>query len=670
MAGLFFASFFTGIRGAGLLVCAAAGFFFIGKYRGLERTDYIIAVLVFVAACCHITLYGALRKDPVTAFDGKTGSYSGTVTGISDHTGGKSTYTLKGRINGSVPAKVTLYTDTVDVRYGDRISAGSCKFTVPENDYLYNTRSRLMSEGVFITAASASDIQVERLGRSNLRNRLAEYRSEICSDLMLTMDEESGSFLAGMMFGKASDAPETGARAALARCGIAHILAVSGLHITLAAAGLMWLLGLFHMGRIAEFAVMNVFLVLLILMTESPVSAVRAAIMADMICTAKLFRRQTDVFTSLSAAVLLICLSNPYVIYSPGFHMSAAGTFGIGVFAPYMTKNIPDEGLHFGLLRAFISVLCVNICVMPLGMKYFEGVSLIAPAADLLLLPLCTIVLAAGYIFLFTGGMLTPLLVPARYIITLVIEVSDRLARVNGVYFTAGSSTVVRIAFAAAVIIVLIQIVASDRRITGVCTAAALCAVFISSFISGNIRSRCMTIAVLGRGSKAAVVITSGSRADVIDLSGDYRSPYYVRKYLMRSGYKDVSGLFLTERPHSQYTSYLGALEYIDCEKIYTYVDTYIYGVESENWGDRGFSFSYGTRSVTYDRGILTAGFGKTRISILPSGTEADSEAALCVWYGGNKSADAGEGMNVGVNCDNNFEIILYSDGEYSIRRL
>ena len=69
MAGLFFASFFSGIAAVLFLMSLAAAVLFIGRLNGLHRCDYIIAAVCFTAAFAYISAYTAMTYDRVTSLD-------------------------------------------------------------------------------------------------------------------------------------------------------------------------------------------------------------------------------------------------------------------------------------------------------------------------------------------------------------------------------------------------------------------------------------------------------------------------------------------------------------------------------------------------------------------------------------------------------------------------
>ena len=670
MAGLFFASFFTGISSLLFLLPAAAAVFFIGSYRGMVRCDFIIAGACFIAAAAVFGLYTSLNYDRVTAYDGKTGSFRGTVVSVSDYNGGKSVYTLRGRIDGSRSAKLRLYTDSLDVRYGDIVKIENCTFSIPRGDYLYDPENRLRSEGVFLEAEYPDGISAEKSSGHGLMRRIIAYRERMCREFRSEMGDEAGSFIAGMVFGHSSEL-DSDVRTSFARCGIAHILAVSGLHVSIAALLFMELLKMLRVNRFAAFGAMNVFLLMLILLADSPISAVRAAIMMDMVYAAGLFRRQNDTFTSLSAAALLICITNPYVIYNAGFLLSVAGTFGIGVCAPYMTKGLREKGLLWGVLSAFLTMLCTSLCILPLSMKFFDETSLISPLSNLLIIPFCGVILVIGMLYVFTGGAVS-LLAPAKYVAEAILSLTDRISHSGRICFSAGSDRVIELAFVLAAAVAAVQFIARSRGATAYAAVFSCTVLFLGSAFSSRSFYRSFNAAVLGKGSNAAVVLTFSGRTDVIDLSGSSSSPDYVRKYLARNNISRPDVLVLTQNVQAQYSAYRSAFDGNAAEECYAAGDTPVYGSEdTEIYGNIGYVYSADDYTVAYENGVLTVKYGGASVSFSDAASRAENMEGLRVYYGNSAAEAVKDEETVYVaDCGNCFVIRLSDDGGHRIRRL
>ena len=667
IAGLFFALFFT-LPAVLMLIPAAAGVYFIGRYCGLKPVDFIITGAVFVLAAGYMTAYTSLKYTPVTAYDGTTGSFSGEITDMRRYSGGKAQYTLKGRINGSQLARITVYTDELYADYGDTVSIESCTFAVPEGDYLYDSTDRLRSEGIFLTADDAEGVSISHNDSHSLKRRLIAYREKMCSRFADEMGAENGEFLAGMVFGQTSGI-DSDTRVSLSRCGIAHMLAVSGLHVSIAAFLFMELLKKLRMHRIIAYGLLNVFLAAITVMADSPVSAVRAAIMLDIMYAAGLFRRQNDTFNALAAAVLLICTVNPYAVFSSGFWLSVTGTFGIGVAAPYFIQPMPSDKLVWKLACGFTAMLCTSLCIMPLSMLYFDETSLISPVMNVFVVPLCTAALIAGLIYVFTGGIVS-LLTPASFLIEAVLRITGWASRLSFTHFSADEK-LIRLAFLLAAAAVLVQLILRSRRVTACVTAIACCIMFVSTAVYRFDRRSRINIAVLGRGTNAAVVLSYKGHTDVIDLSGHYKSAAYVRKYLAQNHTENVDMLILTNRVHSQYSAYMGEFSHISIGDCAAPEELSLYGVEvSSTFGEEGFFCDCGGYSIRYADGILTVRCGGEDLSFI-SGSSGKTAGGRCIYYGKIPDGADISGEAICLDSDtNNFEAELSGDGVKNIRRL
>lgn len=670
IAGLFFASFFMGA--IPLLLIAAASLL-IGKLQRFKKSDYILIAVSFTAAFTVSSLYTHLRYDKIVSYDGKTGTFSGEVTDIRRYGGETRSYILRGELGGMKNVRVRIYSDELDAKYGDVITLRDCVFSVIEGDYLTDSMNYYRSERVYLTAIN-SVAEIEHMHSRRLKNALIEYRDRIISEFRINLGEDVGDFLSGMVFGEKQGLDDN-VRMSLYRCGIGHVLAVSGLHVSIVAIALMSLLRLLRVNRFASFLLMDMLLMMLVVMAHSPVSAIRAAIMMNFAYSAHLFRRRADVFNSLAAAVLIICLANPYSIYSSGFILSVAGTFGIGVFALYMTKKIPAKGVQWRLLRAFCAMLCTTVCIMPFSMKFFEETSLIAPLVNVFVVPLCSVSLIIGVIYVITGGFISFLGIVGA-VIELILAISERISRAGAFYFSCRSDRIAGLAIAFIAAVAFVQIIFGRRYLTAVACAAACSAIFISSAVYGFMRAEKFTITVLGRRSNAAVVISYHGKTDIIDLSGHYKSPDYVRKYMLENGIGSAKLLVLTKNNQSQYAAYKKKLEIVDIGKVVTAGELPVIGADAEAvCGDGTLYIDSGDHIIEYSDGRLTVTFGEARIAVIPWRLDNDYDDfdGLRVLYGGNVRNTEDNDFEIFKNTEagmDNFEITLTESGGQKIRRL
>ena len=653
LAGLFFASFFTGITSAVIFLVLAI----LILAGGIRGKDLILLFVFFAVAFAVSKTYERFYYDRIVNYSGSTGDFSGKITGIESYSGDLSLYTLEGEINDISDVKVTYLGSGINAEYGDILHLESCEFSEHTNDYVFRNKDIFMAEGIFLSADYPESVSVERTHSRKLKNALMDYREKMLSHFRSSMDGKTGNFLGAMVFGeKRGFDPDM--KTELYRSGVGHVMAVSGIHVSVIAVMLMAVLSRLRLGRIIPFILMNVMLLLFITMAEWPASAVRALVMIDFVYSARIFRRQSDIFNSLAGAVLAICIADPFAVYSSGFLLSVTATFGMGVFGPYMTKNFTGNR-H---VRNFLIMVCTNMCIFPLTIKYFGEASLISPVTNLVLLPLCSGALIIGAIYVITGGIL-PVLGIAELLLTPVLAISDVISKSRLAYFTYSAEDPDEIIFVLAAIVIILYIVYKSRAVTAWTIAASFCAVMVFSAITSHFSQKSLRVAFLGKGRNTAAVVSYNGTVRIFDLSGYYNSPVYVRKYLTDNGISTVDSVILAENEPSQYASYISEISPTEIEKWYSGSDLFSNGDDTVI-ADEEIRFSWDELKITFRSGSLAVDFCGTEIII-----ESSGKSGAFVISGDVLPHDIpiDKEENNGLN---NFEIKLSEDGTYKFRRL
>lgn len=120
--------------------------------------------------------------------------------------------------------------------------------------------------------------------------------------------------------------------------GIAHIMAISGVHVAIIGMTLYGFLRKLRIGRFISGTFSIAIIVLYGIMTGMSSSTERAVIMLILSIAAEYFGRKTDAPTSMGFAMIIMVLGNPYVILDAGFQLSFAAITGVTVVAPQLRK--------------------------------------------------------------------------------------------------------------------------------------------------------------------------------------------------------------------------------------------------------------------------------------------------------------------------------------------
>lgn len=637
-----------------MAICSVVLVAVYGRIKSFRIVDYLILSIFFGTAVVVNLSYTCFVHDKITSYAGNECSFSGEISDYSIYDGDLANYVINGRINGSQRAKITLLTNELDADYGDIITIESCTLNRFDRDFLFDAETYNKSRHIYLKAEKVNGIAVEKTNSRHLKRILSDFRRRQISELRRLMSEDNGGVLAGMIFGETRYIAEN-TEFNLYRCGVGHILSVSGLHVSIIASILMAILKKAGVNKFIRFGIMNVVLFLLIVLANTPISAIRATIMLDMLYSAELFGEQNDSLNSLCIAVLLISVLDCYAIYSSGFILSVSGTFGIAVFTPYLTDKIKGA-----VKKAIISAVCTSIAVMPATIFYFDEISLISPISNILLIPICTIAMILGMLFIITGGIFTFLLYPADLLLTVVVKITDISADVPFATLSRTADFMPVLVLISAFLTVALYLFSGKKKVLITAISAVIMTNMWVFAIYGKIAENRLTIAVLGEGDSVASVISCKGENIIVDLGGKGNNEEYVAKYLIEKGIRQIDSLLLTKNSHSKYASYENKL------KNFSLCEINSCDLETENISIENPHFT-----SEYADGILTITAENCKITFASAYSEINHTSDIIIYYGYiPKSAVLIDSSIIIGNSGNNFEIIPEKSGNYVIRSL
>ena len=142
-----------------------------------------------------------------------------------------------------------------------------------------------------------------------------------------TLNEDEASILKGLLLGDTSKIEEE-MYEKFQVSNMAHILAVSGMHISYIILGIKLLLDKKIGKRKTKYFII-LFLIFYLLLTGFTSSVIRATIMGILVIVSQILYRKNDVWNSIALSLLCILLYNPFLIMNIGLQLSYVGTIGI-----------------------------------------------------------------------------------------------------------------------------------------------------------------------------------------------------------------------------------------------------------------------------------------------------------------------------------------------------
>jgi competence protein ComEC len=191
---------------------------------------------------------------------------------------------------------------------------------------------------------------------------------------------------------------------AYAATGAMHVLAVSGLHISIIYGIILWLLRPLTKTEKGKWIVAVVSLIVLWLyafVTGLSPSVLRAVVMFSFVAIARATSRNTNIYNTLAASCFCLLVYDPYMVMSVGFQLSYIAVFGIVYIQPML---IPLWKPRTWLMNEVWNMTCVTIAAQiatfALGLLYFHQFPNYFLLSNLLVIPISFFVLVGGLILL------------------------------------------------------------------------------------------------------------------------------------------------------------------------------------------------------------------------------------------------------------------------------
>lgn len=309
----------------------------------------------------------------------------------------------------------------VDVKVGDTIQA-KVKL-MPHKREIYpggfNFKEKNKYEGVIATGAVLSDpIVVDASEQGQFINRL---RQKVNNKIDQILSGQTAMIAKALITGEKTGLTQD-TRDAYIKAGVAHVLAISGLHLTL-IAGLIFfvirrLLCLIPLivhrfdtkKTAAVFSVLIVFGYVLI--SGASVPTIRAFIMFCVLMLGVLINRQALSVRMIMAAAIGVLIVKPESIIMPGFHLSFAAVLALIAFYETYRNILLDWIADAGVFKKGVGYLAgilltsfiASFATLPFSIYHFHQFSITGIFANLLIIPLMSFwIMPAILLFLLTG---------------------------------------------------------------------------------------------------------------------------------------------------------------------------------------------------------------------------------------------------------------------------
>lgn len=488
--------------------------------------------------------------------------------------------------------------------------------------------------GTYLLAYAGGNVTVSANPNIRFRYFPAYCRHWITGILEEIFPEDTRAFAKAILIGDTSDLDyETDT--ALKVSGVRHIVAVSGLHISI-LMGAIYLVGGRANPLVYIIGTAMLFVYAAIVGFTPPIT--RALIMLCLLNLANPLNREYDPPTALAFAGLVLMAVNPLAIRSAGFQLSFASLSGIFLFSERIYDWLCDpkrfgkaKGRSFGsktkrfiLLSASVT-LSASVFTVPLTAWYFGTVSLLGILSNLLIIWIVSFVFCGVILSCIAGAISIPFGAGAAWLASVMIRyivwTAKLLARfpLTAVYTASPYITVWLIACYLMLAIYLLfgkRLKLPYLEIGLLMLAAAVLLSFVPTL------SRKTEVAVLDVGQGQSIVLQSEGKTFLVDCGGDTGqiAADAAAEYLLSRGISRLDGVFLThyDADHTAGMEFLSTRIPIDR----------VYGPLVDKLPQ------YGNYEMIPVEQKLTISYGKTDLHLFP-GTDngSSNDISMCILF-------------------------------------
>lgn len=393
--------------------------------------------------------------------------------------------------------------------------------------------------------ASVQDSEIEVFGENfELFGSVREYLRKI---LFNGLDSSTASIAYAMLTGD-SGYIDDGVLENFRFGGIAHIFAVSGLHIGIIYGLLFSLLKRFRMHFLIKLFLIGAVLTFYAGVCGFSPSSVRALAMCLVLAFAKLSGLKYDPLNSVSAAFILVLLINPVYLFSVGFRLSVAAAAGIIILGGTLSRLFKRIKIPAKIGSGISVCLSAQLATFPVLIDSFGYVSALSIVLNLIFVPLISSVFTVLFLFSFISCLFPFIGNFLLYIPGLLLE----LAVVPIIGVNWGTLLIYGFSFGACIILWFTVLFAlSDkvnlRVIPKISLGTILIAVLSLCMVFENIQIGAeSTISVRSRYDTDLVIIRSEKKTYCV-VTGEIQPAYTERFLLQEGGLKIDVALFACE---------------------------------------------------------------------------------------------------------------------------
>ena len=293
-----------------------------------------------------------------------------------------------------------------NLNYGDRIKIKGVlkEIQPPENPEAFDNKKYQNQKNIYYQSYSEEYELINKGNQFHIFN-IAEKTRSYCDHIFkqYVKGKNEYAIVTAMLLGIRSQL-DYSIKEAYSNAGIIHIIAISGLHISLFFVLFNGLISKIVKSPLIVIVTVLLFIWFYGIVTGLTASVVRAVLMHTVMLTGQLFQRKTNFFNNTCFSAFVLLLINPNYLLDIGFQLSYLAVTGLALFEMYFPNKMVFRYNIVNTIFEIIRVtLIAQLATFPILLFYFHKISFGFLLANLLVIPLSTFIIWQSIALLCTS---------------------------------------------------------------------------------------------------------------------------------------------------------------------------------------------------------------------------------------------------------------------------
>lgn len=392
-----------------------------------------------------------------------------------------------------------------------------------------------------------------------------------------TMEMSNANFLKAIFMSNTNylDEDELGTYRSV---GLGHLLAVSGLHVSLISFAIIFILVGLGVSKRKASIICIIFLIIYGAVINYPVSFLRAMILFIALDLAFAYDINIERAQIISIALIITLLINPYYVFSVSLHLSYGAAYAIEILFRRL-KKLGDKKNK--IQEAMLFVLAINLVLAPIQLYTFHEFNFISLITNLILLPIYSAIITASFIILVISIIISPfsiLFTIVNYMLSGLYKILLFISRVDILKVSLYNQDALILAYFVLLIAFYFANNFSYMKTKLVKFILMMMAIitFTGSFIYMKNQKHYDTLNMISIGQEEAMLLDINNKKIMVDVAGDIMGTSFsydrtLREVLKNAGVSTIDIIFISHFDSDHYGNLIYLLDDFKVKNICFY---------------------------------------------------------------------------------------------------